>query len=149
MNTNFNSTAYYGSVAIQTGEDGTGVLLYDHTLQPTVDSDPFTLRKLAFVMLSHFLSYIEQPEKTLLNLNVHCIDIETDVQYPVLLLTGNCDTIKWMLENEIEILEGTEQPISESKKSTAKKNAKVKNSKTAPMRPVRSHQIGFEYANRN
>lgn len=149
MNQTVNSTTYLGSINVITGKDETDIQLFENVLHPSDFTDALTSRKLSCVMMSHFFDYIVLPENVMLNLDILCIDKETETAYPVLSLTGNCDTVQWMLENEISILNGQEQSVVQEKKSIVKKDAKAKNEKKVPTRPVRSHTIGFEYANRN
>lgn len=149
MNLNQNPIASYGTIAIITGEDDAGIQLYENTLQPSVYTNPFGSRKIACIMLSHYLSYIDPPNSLILGVGVHCINVETKAAYPILNLTGNYDTVNWMLSNEIEILDGKVQHRVEENQPGARKVAKVKNGKKKPVPSVKSDRIGFEYANRN
>jgi hypothetical protein len=149
MNTNPTPTTYIGSIIAIKDKDDEGIPLGDFTVYTTDYNDSFSSRKLACVMLSHYLDSVDLPANLLLNLNIVNFNPDTNNMYYILDLTGNCDTVRWMLENEITILDGREQTNAKEKKPATKKSSRASTDKKIPVHPVRTNPIGFEYANRN
>ena len=149
MNTNPNPTAYIGSIIAMKDKDDEGIPLLDFTVHTSGYNDSFSSRKLACVMLSHYLNSVNLPANLLLNLNIVNFNPDTNNMYYILDLTGNCDTVRWILGNEINVLDGREQQSAKEKVPSTKKGAKTSTDKKMPVHPVRSNRIGFEYANRN
>ena len=148
MNKNENSITYFGSISLRTGDDGSGSALYQNTLNLTEFVDHFETRKLLCLLMSHFFSNVSLPEYAMLELSIICIDEEAEASYPVLVLAGNSDTIQWMLDQEIDILDCGDKHLVEEMESSKKKASTPKGGKKRE-RAAASRPIGFEYANRN
>jgi hypothetical protein len=149
MKTNQNSTAYIGTVSLVNGENEEIAELYENTLQPSLSNDPILLRKLACEMILQCIENINSSEDLKLNATIICINTETDISYPVFSITGQCDIIEVVLENEINILIGEEQMRVDAQTLLIEKESMPESNKKTPKRSVRMQTVGFEYPNKN